>query len=467
MLTWKKYHWNSRKQVLDASSNKMSFKGAIKLTLQVSDGRKVRIALFAMSGGDGMIVLGTNALQKLGYGLTYQHRTIARRKRYVFTVMARRRRESFSPRNTCYQMSSKDFPSRGEGGKPSSLPEVVEVQPVKYSGDMLQRTVEVTGDREEKLLRLLQSNRTSEECNESLEKLVRHYAHAFAVSEQELTQTTLVEHSIETGDAMPIRQKARPVPLGTRVELRRILNDLQERKIIEPSKSSWASPIVLVQKKDGTLRLCVDYRKLNQVTRVDMDLESYAQEVAVATKMAREYARKENDKMRRKMKIAYDRDKGLPPGVTNKPLRTATTRRKRGRPKKGTDAVTVSEKVICCRTLITIDHPAEFASEVRMWIIRPMAHVAIPTLKHPDGSLRKGCRICSSWPMWPQFRKKECWGDERKEGGVAYEKLANSCRRTGWPWRCKHIDGDVTAIRKPLKPRRGCVSSIRLCFHGP
>ncbi|KAK6028235.1 hypothetical protein OSTOST_05720 [Ostertagia ostertagi] len=142
--------------------------------------------------------------------------------------------------------------------------EVVEVQPVKYSGDMLQRTVEVTGDREEKLLRLLQSNRTSEECNESLEKLVRHYAHAFAVSEQELTQTTLVEHSIETGDAMPIRQKARPVPLGTRVELRRILNDLQERKIIEPSKSSWASPIVLVQKKDGTLRLCVDYRKLNQ-----------------------------------------------------------------------------------------------------------------------------------------------------------------------------------------------------------
>ncbi|KAK6013646.1 hypothetical protein OSTOST_21035 [Ostertagia ostertagi] len=130
---------------------------------------------------------------------------------------------------------------------------------------MLQRTVEVTADREEKLAQLLQSNRTSGECNEAVEDLVKRYAHAFAVSEQELTQTTLVEHSIETGDAMPIRQKARPVPLGTRVELRRILNDLQERKIIEPSKSSWASPIVLVQKKDGTLRLCVDYRKLNQI----------------------------------------------------------------------------------------------------------------------------------------------------------------------------------------------------------
>ncbi|KAK6024927.1 hypothetical protein OSTOST_09187 [Ostertagia ostertagi] len=92
--------------------------------------------------------------------------------------------------------------------------------------------------------------RQSEECNEALEKLVRHYAHAFAVSEQELTQTTLVEHSIETGDAMPIRQKARPVPLGTRVELRRILNDLQERKIIEPKEECWGD-----ERKEEELRM--------------------------------------------------------------------------------------------------------------------------------------------------------------------------------------------------------------------
>lgn len=134
---------------------------------------------------------------------------------------------------------------------------------------MLERTEASVQDREGKLWELLKSRKKSEALNEHLMCLVKRYADVFAVSEQELSQTALVEHTIETGDASPIRQKARPIPLATRVELRRILSDLQSRKVIEPSSSSWASPIVLVQKKDGTLRLCVDYRKVNAVTKID------------------------------------------------------------------------------------------------------------------------------------------------------------------------------------------------------
>ncbi|EYB94480.1 hypothetical protein Y032_0171g322 [Ancylostoma ceylanicum] len=55
--------------VYDASGNKMRFKGAVRLTLQLESGTKQRIALFVMAGGDGMLVLGTNALTKLGINL--------------------------------------------------------------------------------------------------------------------------------------------------------------------------------------------------------------------------------------------------------------------------------------------------------------------------------------------------------------------------------------------------------------
>ena len=47
------------------------------------------------------------------------------------------------------------------------------------------------------------------------------------------------------------------------------LQEMQECGIIEPSASEWASPIVLVKKKDGTLRFCVDYRRLNSVSQAD------------------------------------------------------------------------------------------------------------------------------------------------------------------------------------------------------
>ena len=76
--------------------------------------------------------------------------------------------------------------------------------------------------------------------------------HVFSL-EGERGETDLVELEIDTGDAVLSRQPPRRVPFAVRQEVAKQLKDMQERKVIQPSNSPWASPIVLVQKKEGTL----------------------------------------------------------------------------------------------------------------------------------------------------------------------------------------------------------------------
>ncbi|KAA3678006.1 uncharacterized protein DEA37_0008956 [Paragonimus westermani] len=82
-------------------------------------------------------------------------------------------------------------------------------------------------------------------------------------------RTHFVRHRIDTGEAHPIRQAARRLPVHLQGQVEQLLTDMLEKGIIRPSTSPWASPVVLVKKKDGSLRLCVDYRQLNAVTKKD------------------------------------------------------------------------------------------------------------------------------------------------------------------------------------------------------
>ena len=113
------------------------------------------------------------------------------------------------------------------------------------------------------------SAQLTEEQAKMLKQSLIKYQHIFAKSSNDLGVTDKATFSINTGDAIPIRQRARYPPMGKRQAEKEEVENMLERNIIEPSSSAWASPVVLINKKDGTIRFCVDYRKLNEVTVKD------------------------------------------------------------------------------------------------------------------------------------------------------------------------------------------------------
>ena len=104
---------------------------------------------------------------------------------------------------------------------------------------------------------------------EELLCLITSFSDVFALNASELGTTTLVQHVIRTGEQMPIRQPVRRMPFALRGEVDQMVKEMLEQGVVQPSSSPWASPIVLVRKKDGGMRFCVDYRRLNHVTKLD------------------------------------------------------------------------------------------------------------------------------------------------------------------------------------------------------
>ena len=111
------------------------------------------------------------------------------------------------------------------------------------------------------------------ECSASerrqLRQLLEEFSDILTNDDMDVGRTDRVKHHIPLVDETPVVQPYRRIPPSQLGEVKQHLQELLEKDIIRPSTSPYASPIVLVRKKNGSLRMCVDFRRLNSKTRRD------------------------------------------------------------------------------------------------------------------------------------------------------------------------------------------------------
>lgn len=107
------------------------------------------------------------------------------------------------------------------------------------------------------------------EVRTQLQELMASYSEIFSYGEYDLGCTTMAQHDINTGHNRPFRQPLRPQPWAYKPAIDQLIDDMQAQGVIEPCQSDWASNIVIVKKKDKSIRFCVDYRHLNSLTQKD------------------------------------------------------------------------------------------------------------------------------------------------------------------------------------------------------
>ena len=136
-------------------------------------------------------------------------------------------------------------------------------------GDPEQKKNKLTPERCSKLfesLSLESLESWSADDQEKAVELLKEFHHLFALNDLKLGCTSEVKHTIKLTDPVPFKQRYRRIPPHQFQEVKNHLEEMLKVGAIRKSVSPWASPVVLVRKKDGSLRFCIDLRKLNSCT---------------------------------------------------------------------------------------------------------------------------------------------------------------------------------------------------------
>ena len=162
------------------------------------------------------------------------------------------------------------LPSRCKIGRISAIErETVKVCENRYGGSRRADSLGPVGVSLPEQLNLDGLKGESPENQRRARELLQRYASIFSQHSKDLGHTKKVKHKIELIDPKPFKERYRRIPPQMYEKVRQHLTDMLSMGAISHSRSPWASAIVLVRKKDGELRFCIDLRRLNLQTKKD------------------------------------------------------------------------------------------------------------------------------------------------------------------------------------------------------
>lgn len=147
--------------------------------------------------------------------------------------------------------------ARGRAAQEESLPQVMSVTSHTSDDRYVEKLTEAS---------ICLGDGLSSEQKTRLVDLLNEHRKCFAFTLSELGSTTIGKMSIDLYDNEPVVYRPYRLPFSHKEKVRDMISELIDNDIIRPSTSPYASPIVVVRKKTGELRLCIDYRALNKKT---------------------------------------------------------------------------------------------------------------------------------------------------------------------------------------------------------
>ena len=154
----------------------------------------------------------------------------------------------------------------------NKVPPMLAPRVQKEKESKLEQIPEKTPARIEKLfseLDLTGMMEWSQSQKQQMRQVFENYHHLFALEDLELGKTDLVKHVIKLDNQQPFKERYQRIPPHQYEEVKQHLKEMIEIGTIRKSKSPWVSAVVLVRKKTGELRFCIDLRKLNARTVKD------------------------------------------------------------------------------------------------------------------------------------------------------------------------------------------------------